>query len=80
MHSILEGNDRIYGCEQGAVGPPGQPTSGSGPDSLVRLRRKDDKMHPQDLMLPDRFSTIVLLGVVGLTVISLLVLVMVVLA
>jgi len=38
------------------------------------------KMHPQDLMLSDRFSTIVLLGVVGLAVISLLVFVMVVLA
>jgi hypothetical protein len=58
---------------------PGRPSAegaSSGPASMARLREEEEKeMHPEDLMKPDLFSEIVLLGSGGLIFVSLLLIV-----
>jgi len=46
----------------------------SGPASMASARRRNE-MHPEDLMKPDLFSEIVLLGSGGLIFVSLLLIV-----
>ena len=43
--------------------------------SLPRLHQEEESMHPKDLMKPDLFSAIVLLGSAGLIFVSLLLIV-----